>query len=203
MKKLLHEQLRDGDGRFISFEVGSYGFRYHRDIAEVFADEIEKYYIPRPRFEDGEPVQFGDKVYYDENRDAIIECIEVFDDGSYSMNCDQIACIEGNAGEPVKRPAPKVLDADGVEIKVGDTVYTLTSDIKFEVLLIDTNFDGETIIQTDAGRYKPNQLTHKEPDNLERIISEMQNETWNRLEVTSNKVEGWINRLSALIKRGA
>ncbi len=78
MKKLLPERLRDYANR--SAERGSYptsiacvehfweeGFsgspmEEERTLFTDWADEIERYYIPRPRFEDGEPVQFGDEA---------------------------------------------------------------------------------------------------------------------------------------------
>ena len=70
MKKLLHERLREiknSDCESLAAVAGvkchAFCNRYacHKEIYKALADEIEKYYIPRPRFEDGEPVQFGDR----------------------------------------------------------------------------------------------------------------------------------------------
>lgn len=87
-----------------------------------------------PRFEDGEPVKpdcdFADGAGNtrtctsvellrgeDGARDALIHWDE--DDPDNAL----LVCMA--EGEKVKHPAPKVLDADGVEIRVGDTVYDL------------------------------------------------------------------------------
>lgn len=74
-----------------------------------------------PRYEDGEPVMIGDGV------DGLGgEIIEVY----IAENAAAIWNNFGNhmhlsLGERVKRPAPEVLDADGVEIRVGDTVWIM------------------------------------------------------------------------------
>lgn len=79
MKKLLHERLREiadekEDKPYSSdiiealckeFGVCENKSSYAIDLnncLKAIADEIEKFYIPRPRFEDGEPVQFGDEL---------------------------------------------------------------------------------------------------------------------------------------------
>ena len=91
-----------------------------------------------PRFEDGEPVWFGDEmnevcgkvsgVYFDD--DAI---------GIYARGSDHLHL---SVGERVKRPARSVLDADGVETKSGDTVYLLKDGDKCRVTGFET-IDGE------------------------------------------------------------
>lgn len=50
--KLLHERFRD------DASMGEQTFSPEELLA--FADEIERFYIPRPRFEDGEPVRWGE-----------------------------------------------------------------------------------------------------------------------------------------------
>lgn len=45
----------------------------------VLADEIERDYIPRPRFEDDAPLQWGERV---NGYDKPIDGIKLFDDGS-------------------------------------------------------------------------------------------------------------------------
>ena len=115
-----------------------------------------------PRFEDGEPVRIGDD-FEDLGQVAGIK----FGAGGVT--------IEGTAGnsdlfitsdERVKRPAPKVLDADGVEIRVGDTVWHVHDLDKFTV----TNpNNGENLSVTcmgeDGNEYccYPNGLTHRAP----------------------------------------
>ena len=84
-----------------------------------------------PRFEDGEPVRVGDEVV-DEAEELVYRVSEIaFSDG-YGTCLRYEDQRDGNSynfidglepGERVKRPAPKVLDADGVEIRVGDVLY--------------------------------------------------------------------------------
>lgn len=90
-----------------------------------------------PRYEDGEPVMIGDEV------DGLGgEIIEVY-------IAENAAAIWNNSanhmhlrpGERVKRPAPEVLDADGVEIKVGDTVYDVRGE-RFTVTDIEGGLLG-------------------------------------------------------------
>ena len=75
-----------------------------------------------PRYEDGEYLWFGD-AYVDTDGDANeVQAVEL------SEACADLVGLEGfhtgfKPGERVKRPAPEVLDADGVEIKVGDTAW--------------------------------------------------------------------------------
>ena len=79
-----------------------------------------------PAFEDGEPVRLGDE-YADTFGANTVATIE-FGDGYSAINSNTpggyvVGKFEGAHGRYVPRPAPKVLDADGVEIRVGDTVY--------------------------------------------------------------------------------
>lgn len=90
-----------------------------------------------PRFEDGEPVMIGDGV------DGLGgEIIEVYIAGNAVAIWNNSANhMHLSPGERVKRPAPKVLDADGVEIKVGDTVYDVRGE-RFTVTDIEGGLLG-------------------------------------------------------------
>lgn len=124
-----------------------------------------------PRFEDGGLVMIGDGV------DGLGgEIIEVY----IAENAAAIWNNFGNhmhlsLGERVKRPAPEVLDADGVEIRVGDTVWVMpecteTPDEPYRVkginkygeVLLDFHFERSTGMK---GEY----LTHTRPDSWERL----------------------------------
>lgn len=96
-------------------------------------EEIKKRLMPEgmewPMFEDGDPVRIGDefmgkdgKTYTVQQVQFIGKCFSLYD------FCDRKAQFNAFYGERVKRPATKVLDADGVEIRVGDTVYLLPGD---------------------------------------------------------------------------
>lgn len=127
-----------------------------------------------PRFEDtGEPVMVGD-AYVDTDGDDNIVAAVRFDRG-----CADLVGAEGfytgfDPGERVKRPEPKVLDADGVEIKVGDTVYGIgRTEHQFEVIdphHIDPEVGEAFSVRCyDSDEHeechcKPKLLTHTRPD---------------------------------------
>lgn len=147
-------------------------------VTAALADEIEKYYIPRPRFKDGEPVQFGD-VFRTELGN--VECVAIEyneynawakdgtdDDWNSSISADKLAKIHR---------LPKLLDADGVEIKVGDTVWDLDSGEKLTVVEFANREHG--LIQCshaddgDCDDFDAYRLTHREPDSLKKLRDDM------------------------------
>lgn len=121
-----------------------------------------------PKFEDGEPVMIGDGV------DGLGgEIIEVY-------IAENAAAIWNNAanhmhlrpGERVKRTAPKVLDADGVEINVGDTVWHHSGFAHGVVTSIDAGSLMGTVCYVNGGaefRDAAKDLTHTRPDSWERL----------------------------------
>lgn len=146
------------------------------DTAHALADAIEREYLPRPRFEDGDPVQFGDMAEVREDLGDVIEmvfqddkCVEVgiaFDGGESTSSHYMIY-----DGERVKRPEPEVLDADGVPIKVGDTVYE-AFDTTAEPMKVTNVDERGLVVCEDDRKYMlthPDHITHKQPDSLERI----------------------------------
>lgn len=124
-----------------------------------------------PKFEDGEPVMIGDGV------DGLGgEIIEVY-------IAENAAAIWNNAanhmhlrpGERVKRPAPDVLDADGVPIKVGDTVWHEDGS-ELHVIGFGDVQDGETMLAveyaagpTKWGEVRCLSVTHTRPDSWEQL----------------------------------
>lgn len=131
-----------------------------------------------PRFEDGEYVWFGDVFidgcgYANEVRDVR------FDDRYVRLvgvDGFQDAFI---IGERVKRPAPKVLDADGVEIKVGDTVWfrSLSTGDRMRKATVtgfgEHSLDGPlATLKDEAGKtlhIDPKKITHVQPDSWKRL----------------------------------
>ena len=84
---------------------------------------------PWLRFEDGEPVKLGGEVtatVHDEDGDfdrtLVIRSIK-YKESCVLLEGTKNEMVALSHGERVKRPAPKVLDADGVEIRVGDDLY--------------------------------------------------------------------------------
>lgn len=112
-----------------------------------------------PRYEDGEPVQFGDET----NLTDAVESITFCDDGTTLIG-DKHGDFDAKYVHGVKRPV-KVLDADGVEIRVGDTVWDEHGD-ELVVLAVYgqdvhcryAEYDDQIC---DNGVWEPSQLTHR------------------------------------------
>ena len=120
-----------------------------------------------PRFETGEPVRFGDvvsdgyetgRVYY-VTFDTVNPVIIGFTDETPDQDPGTWLEVSVNDGERVKRPAPKVLDADGVEIRVGDTVYHVKDGSEMTVYGIE----GEWLVVSVGGRVRHDIVTHRAP----------------------------------------
>lgn len=220
MKKLLHERLREiadekEDEPYSSgiiealckeFGVCENKSSYAVDLnnfLKAIADEIEKYYIPRPRFEDGEPVHFDDRFYSGYTHAIETVSSMKFTPGGFKLN----GGLRYDYGEPVRRclPEPKVLDAYGVEIKVGDTVWGKYSGVEHEVIGFDS-CDGLLCVSIrnvetgSTGGSSPNLLTHREPDSLEKLRDDMMTEDKTR---GISCVQGWVHRLTAIMERDA
>jgi len=138
---------------------------------ESFRHYLDRCFLPRPRFEDGEPVQFGDET-------DKLNGVEKFIFLRSGAGCCQMQDADGNIcnvypSDRVKRPVPEVLGADGLPIVVGEVVYPIDvywlgaplNVIEIESLSVKValpNGKGWTMFGADR-------LTHKEPDTQERI----------------------------------
>ena len=130
-----------------------------------------------PRFEDGGLVNVGSEVELEGETMLVFEV--ALDADGWALWCENDGLdgrLRGSYCKRVKRPAPKVLDADGVPIEVGDTVYLRSNGRKGEV----TGFyeeDGVTWVavsyELGSDRMTVNTegkaLTHERPDSWERI----------------------------------
>ena len=156
-------------------ECGLDALRKAADLVEEELDALKARALPEgmewPMFEDGEPVKFGDMALIDGDAD-MVEAVQLWIHGKpviYGDNGSQ----QLEKGERVKRPAPKVLDADGVEIREGDTVYRVgmsTFDPEYNTLTVTDirTKPGLTPIETknshDGYLYgKPEDFTHRAP----------------------------------------
>ena len=77
-----------------------------------------------PRFEDGGLVRIGDELEFEGK--TMLVCDATFYADGWALWCDRedmSGRLYGSFDERVERPAPEVLDADGVPIKVDDVVY--------------------------------------------------------------------------------
>lgn len=125
-----------------------------------------------------------------------------------------IADIPYNVGDKaygsIKRPEPKVLDADGVEIKVGDVVWMkgVPKGVPNEPLIVSGFKDDRVLMsfhnETSLG-YLPDKLTHREPDSLKKAVDDL-GELLNFPmcdDIKLDKVEEVYNRLTSLVERDA
>ena len=107
-----------------------------------------------PRFEDDAPARFGEEaIGFACKPPFVIDHVTLFDGGEATV-CAEADLDSGKVenffrvhpGERVKRPAPKVLDADGVEIRVGDEVW-----LSDKGLDLDLAIDGEPLRVREVG----------------------------------------------------
>lgn len=124
-----------------------------------------------PRFEDGELVKMGDEVEY--KGETMRVYLATFDADGWALWCSREGIdgrLSGSYGERVKRPTHKVLDADGVPIKVGDTVYCNGEDEPLRVSHI-TDSTKVTLIDDHASYFpvNPSRLSHERPDSWEKL----------------------------------
>lgn len=91
---------------------------------EDFGAWLDRCAIPRPRFEDGEPVQIGDKAEHPTTGETCtIDCINTFDDSICIGFLGSHPAVDLRDGDRLKRPATEVLGADGRPIVVGEKVW--------------------------------------------------------------------------------
>lgn len=126
-----------------------------------------------PKFEDGEPVMIGDEATNNKNQRFTVKRIE-FRHGKWMLN-DSVTeghYLNGKSGKRVKRPAPKALDADGMEIKVGDTVWD-DDGVEMTVMSLVGELPGHvtTHSKIPPARYSisAKRITHTRPDSWERL----------------------------------
>lgn len=131
-----------------------------------------------PRFEDGEPVKMGDDVEFEGETMRVY--LATFNADGWALWYSREGIdgrLSGSYGERVKRHAPEVLGADGVPIKVDDTVYCDDDPEPWQVDLIYAGSMGYCTVRLkdSAGIYKSAdapRLSHKKPeppDSWERI----------------------------------
>lgn len=122
-----------------------------------------------PRYEGGEPVWFGDSVEHDGTMEAV-QGFKLYRCGPAYLSVvgiDTEKWLRIEDYKSVKRPAPKVLDADGVEIKAGDTVWHEDGS---EQLVEEMNRYGVRCFDGDKRRtFDPKYLTHTRPDSWELL----------------------------------
>lgn len=128
-----------------------------------------------PKFEDtGDPVMVGD-AYIDGSGDCNIIVAVRICDACVDLVGEDAFLTGFKPGERVKRPVQSVLDADGVEIKVGDTVWHEDGS-ELHVIGFGDVQDGETMLvveyaagPTKWGEVRCLSVTHTRPDSWEQL----------------------------------
>ena len=179
--------------------------------AESIGDWLDRWFLPRPRFEDGEPVQFGDSPV---GLDGVEKFIFLRNGG-----CCQMQDADGNIcnvfhGKRVKRRAPEVLGADGLPLDEDDTVYGMgreqhryTVQVPYSINEVLGQRFCVQCYDHDEGNITwcdPSMLTHTPPDTLERLrddITEWRADCANPGSRWDVKTAEWAARIDAIIRR--
>lgn len=127
-------------------------------------DKGERVKRPPVLAADGVPLEVGQTVWVAENGNRF-HVVRLCDDGLVqgTLNGDLMKYLKP---EQLTHQRP-VLDADGLPIKVGDTVWDVETGRKFEV----SKVDGCVVTMSNGGyysnafpRYCPSKLTHTKPE---------------------------------------
>lgn len=149
-----------------------------KEAATSVMAELDKRLMPKgtewPRDHEGNKVDFGDEIADDtDDHDArAIDSIKFVGGIAYLFDRygDIITVVDTGVGERVERPHPAVLGADGLPIKVGETVYTnsWTKYVVSEVYRRESKGLVEFVGEPKRG-WVAAYLTHTQPDTQERI----------------------------------
>ena len=135
---------------------------FEEDMAD--RDEVERRLLSRLTPEgcewptvDGKPVDF---VTGYEPSLGVLEAVSIYSNGACEvMGHDGI--IKGV--KEIHVATPKVLDADGVEIRVGDTVYDVEDGCELVVTKVTSDAVFVAFEDVEADKYDASQLTHRAP----------------------------------------
>lgn len=125
--------------------------------------------IEWPRYDDGDLVQYHDQIMY-EGRPETVQAIYFYKPGHVVLSLvgvDHEKLHHLFDGATVQHPS--VLDKDGKEIKVGDTVYNVVSGEGSEVKAIEWDRVGAIIRTTTSNYFGPSNLTHTPTDSWEKL----------------------------------
>lgn len=180
---------------------------------EDFGAWLERCAIPRPRFDDEEPVQSSDMEEI-----GAMATYRVYMDGSWEFEPDKYEdetspkpwdAQFGTRNDRVKRPAPEALGADGLPIVAGETVHPIYGawfGIPLEVIGIEQPASVKVSLPSGKGwtHFQADCLTHTPPDTLERLrddITEWRADCANPGSGWDVKTAEWAARIDAIIRR--
>lgn len=161
------------------------------DLRLAISEELDKRLMPQgmewPRFEDGERVRLGDEFLW---AGITYKCDSVKLGDGFALHCDNVpsSWYGYSSTDRVKRPEPEVLGADGLPIKVGETVRSKDG-VPFLVDRIDYWIFGKKKRAWDVDGFWlwPEELTHTLPDTQERIDDDATRDP----SAYCNEVLGW------------
>ena len=134
---------------------------------EKFRDYLHRCFLPRPRFEDGEPVQFEDNI--DELHGVEKFIFTLSRGGSCQMQDADGNMLTVFTGGFVKRHAPEALGADGKPIVVGETVWNRFG-TKNTVERLEYSKSGLVKVWYKNGHFDIScTITHTPPDTQQKI----------------------------------
>lgn len=164
-------QLHERGERIAELEKQVAVLRAELADAEVPTERERQIIGMWPRFEDGERVWYGDAFVDDQGGERRVAHIAL-SEGSACITDSKLLGSDRASGEAFKRPAPEMLDADGVPIKVGDTVWHysgfahgVVTSIDEDSLMGTVRYVNGSMEFIDVAR----DLTHTRPDSWERL----------------------------------
>ena len=146
-----------------------------RGNAEGFEPDA---YMKLPLDADGEPIHIGDVLYSSGNECRVASIAVKADEACVGVHTDEGVFLPSVNPKYLLRKNPEpleseVLDADGVPIEVGDTVYC---DDDPEQLIVDSFDDPGCVYLTLAKSpngilytIEPSRLSHERPDSWEKL----------------------------------
>lgn len=162
----VYRQYREADNRRVEL-CAALGIDTNTGWSDAMA-EMAKRLMPEgmewlveawPRFEDDSPIHFGDMALIDGEAD-MVEAVQLWIHGKPVIYGDG-GSQQLDKGERVKRPVPKVLDADGAEIREGDELWHVSGYGPRTVGKV--NADGSFCFERCERTYKAEEFTHRAP----------------------------------------
>lgn len=134
------------------------------DNADALLEKLSERLMPEgmewPRFEEGEMLQWNDEYANGNGNASPLRHVRFYADGSTILGKGRTKVVLA-PGERVKRPAPKVVDADGAEIHAGDTVYSIETG---ELVTVESIESGNPWFATTTGTLQHcSKFTHRAP----------------------------------------
>lgn len=177
---------------------------------ETIKKWLDRWFVKRPRFEDGEPVQWydGKNIEWDEESSLMINAIGK-DGVPLALGVSSICARALMTGDGrVRRRKTNALDANGVPYERGQKVWRISDGEWFYVDEVKPNGKldlkqgglGEMVFNAE-----PFDFTHHEPDSYEKLRDDI--EGFKTKGAYHGAIDAFLqrceSRLTALIERGA